>query len=95
MGEEAEEGPVIGLTAAIFVDDRLPGKTPETIGYSAANNRIYHENPKIGKLSLGLIFSICCDQCHQQLELPKGCILAILPVASDVEQNLCCLQEVS
>ena len=51
MGEEAEEGPVIGLTAAIFVDDKLPGKTPETIGYSAANNRVYHENPKIGKLS--------------------------------------------
>ncbi|XP_072030886.1 uncharacterized protein [Amphiura filiformis] len=48
MGEDAEEGPVIGLTAAIYSDEKLPGKTAETIGYSAANNRIYTDTPPTG-----------------------------------------------
>ncbi len=54
MGEDAEEGPVIGLTAAIFDDSKLPGKTSESIGYSAANNKILTENPPKGK-QVGLI----------------------------------------
>ena len=50
-GDDAVEGPVIGLTSALHNDNRLPGQTSETIGFSAANRTVY-QNPKKGRCAI-------------------------------------------